>query len=176
MAACDRPVSTSPRSLARLKPLLDLFIAKARQILGTDLVAVALFGSAARGDFKPGSDLDLFVVHDGDRRHIHRILLEVALDLRRCPEGASLREQDLPSEPYPILVSRERLASETPWILLDVADHGIILYDPVAVLEQKLASLRRRLQELGSRKVTLPDGTWYWLLKPDLKPGEVFEL
>jgi len=29
---------------------------------------------------------------------------------------------------------------------------------------------------LGSRKVILGNGSWYWDLKPDWKPGEVIEL
>ena len=65
---------------------------------------------------------------------------------------------------------------DTPWLLLDVCDHGIILFDPRAVLACKLASLRLRLRELGSRRIELADGSWYWDLKPDLRPGEVFTL
>jgi len=32
------------------------------------------------------------------------------------------------------------------------------------------------MEELGSKKVFLEDGTWYWKLKPDLKFGEIFEI
>ena len=66
--------------------------------------------------------------------------------------------------------SEEELA-DTPWLLLDVCDHGIILFDPRAVLACKLASLRLRLRELGSRRIELADGSWYWDLKPDLRPA-----
>ena len=41
---------------------------------------------------------------------------------------------------------------------------------------RKLAALRRRLAELGSRRIELADGSWYWDLKPDLRPGEMIEL
>ena len=47
--------------------------------------------------------------------------------------------------------------------------HGIILFDPRHVLARKLASLR--LRELGSRRVELADGSWYWDLKPDMRPA-----
>lgn len=161
--------------LEDLQPLLDLFIDMGRQRLGSDLVAVALFGSVARGNPRPESDIDLLTVHDGDRNRVHDALVEAALELRKTPQCARVRSQGLPSEPYPLLLSRGRLA-ETPWILLDVADHGIILFDPSAVLQLKLAALRARLRELGSRKVEMPDGSWYWELKPDLRPGEMFEL
>ena len=66
--------------------------------------------------------------------------------------------------------------ADTPWILLDICDHGIILFDPRSVLARKLASLRLRLSELGSRRVELADGSWYWDLKPDMRPGEVIAL
>jgi hypothetical protein len=35
--------------------------------------------------------------------------------------------------------------------------------------------LRRRLKALGARRVRLGGG-YYWLLKPDLKPGETIPL
>ena len=65
---------------------------------------------------------------------------------------------------------------DTPWLLLDVSHHGIILFDPRQVLHAKLAALRRRLAELGSRRIELADGSWYWDLKPNLRPGEMIEL
>jgi hypothetical protein len=32
------------------------------------------------------------------------------------------------------------------------------------------------MRALGSRRVYLADGSWYWDLKPDFRPGEVVEL
>ena len=53
----------------------------------------------------------------------------------------------------------------------------MILYDPASVLERELdAAVRRRMAELGSTRVELPDGSWYWDLKPDWRPGEVVDL
>ena len=71
----------------------------------------------------------------------------------------------------PCFVPRRHLA-DTPWLLLDVCDHGIILFDPREFLARKLASLR----ELGSRRMELADGSWHWDLKPDRRPGEVIAL
>ncbi len=39
-----------------------------------------------------------------------------------------------------------------------------------------LAGLRARLLELGSRRVRMPDGSWYWDLRPGMKHGEVVEI
>ena len=54
--------------------------------------------------------------------------------------------------------------------------HGILLFDPRGVLRLKLEHLRARLEELGSSRIEPDDGTWYWDLKPDLRPGEVVTL
>jgi hypothetical protein len=50
-----------------------------------------------------------------------------------------------------------------------------ILLDPDGYFARFLAGLRARLVELGSIKVRRGE-SWYWILKPDRKPGEVFEL
>jgi hypothetical protein len=53
---------------------------------------------------------------------------------------------------------------------------AVVLHDAGAFFSHKLDEMRKRMMELGSKRVKLPDGTWYWDLKPDLKPGEEFEL
>ena len=103
------------------------------------------------------------------------VFLEVALQLRDHPLVAELQARNIPTEPFPVFRSEAELA-DTPWLLLDICHHGIILFDPHAVLAHKLARLRVRLRELGSRRVELADGSWYWDLKPDLRPGEVITL
>jgi hypothetical protein len=59
---------------------------------------------------------------------------------------------------------------------LDIAHHGVVLHDPESILERELVAVRRRMAELGSRRIELPDGGWYWDLKPDWRPGEVVDL
>ncbi|KPV63686.1 MAG: hypothetical protein AOA66_0708 [Candidatus Bathyarchaeota archaeon BA2] len=49
---------------------------------------------------------------------------------------------------------------------------GVILYDKDNFITLLLERLRKRLEELGSRRIQLPNGSWYWVLKPDLKAGE----
>jgi hypothetical protein len=53
---------------------------------------------------------------------------------------------------------------------------SIILFDSNAFFQRRLEEIETRLKTLGSKKVYLDDGTWYWDLKPDLVAGEVFEL
>jgi len=56
-----------------------------------------------------------------------------------------------------------------------MVDDARILDDSDGVLAHCLDRLRTRLAELGARRVP-HGGGWYWELKPDLQPGEVFRL
>lgn len=51
-----------------------------------------------------------------------------------------------------------------------------ILYDTNNFFKNRLSELKNRLVQLGSKKVTLDDDTWYWNLKPDIEAGEIIEL
>ena len=64
---------------------------------------------------------------------------------------------------------------ETPPLLLDVSEDGIILYDD-GLMHQKLGELKERLRVLGSKRIRTRTGRWYWVLKPVLKPGEIIEI
>ena len=50
-----------------------------------------------------------------------------------------------------------------------------ILHDANGFLAARLDRLRARLRELGARRIWRGNA-WYWELKPDLRPGEVFSL
>ncbi len=91
------------------------------------------------------------------------------------PEYQALVRAGYRPTPSPIPHTVDDLARH-PWILLDIAHHGVILHDPERVLARELAAVRRRMAELGSRRVALADGSWYWDLKPGWRPGEVVDL
>jgi len=61
-----------------------------------------------------------------------------------------------------------------PPLLLDLTTDAIILYD-TGVVSRELERLKKRLEELGAKKIRT-GCTWFWILKPDLKLGEVVEL
>jgi hypothetical protein len=162
------PLSRSFQSLA------DRVVTEYRAALGDDLVAIALFGSVARGEARPDSDLDLYVVTRrpilGDPR-----LRPMWARIDSSPEFQALVATGYRPTPSPVLHTVEDLRRHS-WILLDITHHGIVLYDPASVLAQELTAVRRRMTELGSRRVELADGSWYWDLKPDWRPGEVVDL
>jgi uncharacterized protein len=74
----------------------------------------------------------------------------------------------------PVFKTPAELAYGSP-LFLDMTDAVLILHDPDAVLRRYLDGLRARLQALGARRIA-KGGGHYWLLKPDLQPGEDFTL
>ncbi|MFQ6071003.1 MAG: nucleotidyltransferase domain-containing protein [Candidatus Aminicenantales bacterium] len=157
------------------KPIIDKTIDFIKQHFKKDVLACALFGSVARGTATPHSDIDLFIVHRKSPKDMVREFSHVVKRLRQTEEYRSRIAQGFIPEPYPVFVDKEKLKKH-PWILLDILDHGIILFDRSDILKRELKRLRKRLRELGAYKVVLPDKSWYWVLKPDWKPGEIIQL
>ena len=166
----------TPTELSPLwRSLAERVVAEYRAALGDDLLAVACFGSVARGEPTSESDLDLYLVTRNPVAALSDKRLERIICLRETREYQALHRQGFRPDPMPIFHSAEKLATH-PWILLDIVDHGLILHDPEAILGQELDVIRRRLEELGSKRIQRPDGSWYWDLKPDWHPGETISL
>jgi len=157
------------------KAFLNLLLKELQVGFGEDIIlSLAVFGSVARGEARPDSDIDILIVHKEVGFNPTGRFVDILFELKRSEEYRRLKERGLNPDPYPIFMTAKELW-ESPHILLDLLDEGIILYD-AGLLKERLEALRRRLSELGSKKVVLEGGKWYWDLKPDWKPGEVIEL
>lgn len=154
---------------------LQSFCSRLKVSFGNErILSVALFGSVARRQAQSDSDIDLLVVHkEVDFNPVYRSV-DIAFALKEEDEYKCLVVQGLNPQPSCIFMTEVELW-DRPHILLDILVEGILLFD-VGVLESRLSALRERLNALGSKRVALPDGTWYWDLKPDWKPGEIIEL
>ena len=166
---------TGKLTFERCRSLLERLLTLLEEGLGGDLLAAALFGSVARGEGGRTSDLDLLIIHRGRPEAMLDHFVQALRELRQSPEYQNIQAEGFLPDPHPVIFSREQLTGH-PWLLLDILDHGIILFDREGLLHKELQQLRGRLEALGTRKVVLPDGSWYWDLKPDWKPGEVIEL
>lgn len=161
---------------ATYKKLLDQLLQGVKDAFGEGIIlSFALFGSVARGQARPDSDIDLLIVHKPvDFMPVWKFATDVLSGFHESEEYRKLQTEEMSPDPCPIFMTEKDLY-EQPLILLDIVDHGIIIYDN-GVLKTRFESFRKRLAELGSKKVVLEDGSWYWDLKPDWKPGEVIEL
>jgi hypothetical protein len=70
-----------------------------------------------------------------------------------------------------VVKSREEGLHRAP-LYLDMVEDGVLLLDRDGFFAAVLDGLR----QLGSRRVVLPDGSWYWILKSDYRFGEEIEL
>ncbi|MFQ6014545.1 MAG: nucleotidyltransferase domain-containing protein [Anaerolineae bacterium] len=157
-------------------PLLERFLSLLQEEMGEALVGVVLYGSLARNQVKPDSDIDLLVVGRGSKGEVEEGYRHACDALEETPEYRALVKEGIWPSISPFIVTDEYLRQNTPWLLLEIQDHGLFLYDPEGFLAWKIEQVRERMRELGTKKVMLPDGSWYWDVKPDWKPGEVFEL
>jgi len=155
-----------------LSKLLSVLIDNFRE---DKIISCALFGSVARGEANPYSDIDLLIVCQKRSLNSTEKFTKIMFKLEKAEEYKKLLSMGLRPDPYPILTTPREL-SKNPLILLDILDHGIILYDKANFLKQKLQKLKERLGQFGARKITFEDGSWAWDLKPNWKTGEVIEI
>jgi len=177
-------VRNKPTKPASIKPVLSRELRRTvegpvqdlagflEERLSKRLTSVVLFGSIVREEAKRGSDIDVLIVLD--------------LPLEEKSEGLDLffdatidfEDTYLPDTYWNIhfvpLTKEE--AKETYPFYLDMVENSVIVFDRGGFMRRKLERLKKRMKELGTRKVFLPGGKWYWELKPGAKPGEEIEL
>lgn len=154
-----------------LHHLAERYASIAQEMLGENLTSVVLFGSVARGEARPASDVDLLVI------------------CRELPAGAFRRQEVL--EPvrerlqadldhlweqgcyadFTAVIKTETEAQRTHPLYLDMTEEAVLLFDR----DGFFAGVLERLRELGAERKQL-GRLRYWDLKPDFKPGEVITL
>jgi predicted nucleotidyltransferase len=140
--------------------------------LSKKLISVVLFGSIVREEAKKGSDIDVLVVLDfplEEKSEGLDLFFDATIDF----EDTYLTNVDWYIHFVPF--TKEE-AKETYPFYLDMVENSVIVFDRDDFMKRKLERLKERMKELGTRKVFLPGGKWYWELKPGMKPGEEVEL
>jgi uncharacterized protein len=142
---------------------------------GARLVSLVVFGSVGRGTAGPDSDLDLLVVaSDLPDGRVPRVFDFEAVEHALAVDISSARGQGWAVELSPVFKTPEEVRTGSP-LFLDLVDDAVMLFDRDDFMRNELDSLRVRLQKLGARRVWRGDA-WFWDLKPDYRPGEVFEI
>lgn len=162
-------VTVTREAVVNKTELLNQLVNLCREHYGERLVSLAVFGSVGRGTARPDSDIDLLlIVEDLPSGRIARIKEFAALEaaLGRAVKGHI--------ELSPVLKTPEEIAGGSP-LLLDMVEDARILFDRDDFFRTVLKGLKDRLQKLGARRIWRGN-IWYWDLKPDYRPGEIFEI
>ena len=139
--------------------------------LGDVLVSIVLFGSVARGQARSNSDIDLLLVADGIPRRLAERRRPFLESWERARAARALHDVE-----WSLVVKSTAEARVRIPLYLDIAEEGILILDRDGFFQDVLAGMRARMRQLGSRRVFLDDGSWYWDLKPDFRFGEVVEI
>lgn len=156
--------------------VVGAFLAQIHQYFSHRLISVVLYGSAARGELVPTSDIDLLVITE------------------QLPKGAFLRSEPIRQAreaigplcdalferlgwyPYiSVILKTPQEAERGSRLFLDMVEDAKMLYDRGGFFQQQLKCLQAKLTRLGARRIGI-NGTWYWDLKPDCRWGDVIEL
>lgn len=162
-----------------MHPLYDSLVDEARAAserhYGSRLVSLAVFGSVGRGTPGADSDIDLLVVADQlPRGRLARSDDFAEVERALEPMLASAHAHGLHPTLSPIFKTPIEVTAGSP-LFLDMLEDARILHDRDGFLHDAFQEFSDRLSRLGARRIWR-DTSWYWDLKPDYKPGEVFEI
>jgi hypothetical protein len=142
------------RSLARAEAAtgdaLTGTVARALNQLGPAVVAVAVFGSWARGEAGPSSDVDVLIVVAPE--------VEITRSLYAPWDGVDLSVDGRRVEPH--FVQMRRAGDPISGLWAEIALDGAVIYDPDLALSGELSRVRRAL--LGGELVQRSAGGRSW--------------
>lgn len=141
------------------------------------LNSLVLFGSYARGEERPESDLDIVIISQSFPKKFTKrfdVLRPFLKEAKLHPAYKELRRRGFYPQFSPIPYKPEDL-ERTPPLLLDLVEDGIIIKDD-NTFSRKMDELRKKLKELGARRLKTSKGNRYWILKPKMRKGEVIEI
>ena len=162
-----------------LKDSVEMLLSEVRDAVqgyyGERLVSLAVFGSVSRGTQRPDSDVDLLVVCNPlPSGRMRRIAEFEEGEKKLAPVLSKLNQQGISTFLSPVLKTPAEV-DRGGVFYIDLVEDARLLYDRGDFLKGFLERLRRRLEQLGARRIRRGNA-WYWDLKSDFKPGEIFEL
>jgi uncharacterized protein len=159
---------------AILYDLAKSYAARAVDTLGDQIESIALYGSVARGQAGPGSDIDLFVVlRDGSPGMLVRRRLLDPVRESLTPELEALWRQGIYADFIEVIRTRAEARQFHP-LYLDMSQEAILLYDRDHFLETLLVKVGEHLKRGGAERKVMGRFSYWDLLRSSI-PVEVSE-
>lgn len=159
----------------KFEELQGKLLDEAKSFYGDRLISFVVYGSVARETYRYDSDIDLLIIaKDLPRGRMKRVADFMRVEDKIEPFLESLKNEGINTYISPVFKTPEEVEKGSP-LFLDMVEDARILYDRDEFFSKKLEQLRNRLRELGAKRIW-KGNFWYWVLKPDYKPGDVVEL
>jgi predicted nucleotidyltransferase len=155
--------------------VIDATAVVCHDVYGDRLLGVVVFGSVARDRMRPDSDLDLLVVAEPlPRGRLARMDEFDDVENRVAPALAEARRHGVMTRLSPIVRTFDEL-DQGGFLVFDIACDGRVVFDRDEAVANYLAKVRQRLERRGAKRQTV-SGAQYWVLEPDVRPGDVVVL
>ncbi len=162
----------------RFAQLKDVLLNACNRLYSGNLVTLAVFGSWARGEASPHSDIDVLIVADKlpDGRMKRVMQFRPVHDASLLARKSLWQEQETRVVPdlSPVLKTPAEVLVGSP-LFLDMTDSRDVIFDRDDFFADYLRKLSLRMKALGTRRRQAAGG-YYWEYKPDYITGEVIEL
>lgn len=161
----------------RYKNLILDFVNLVKEVFKDNIVSVVLYGSVAKNIARKDSDIDICLIFKTLPKSRHKrtlLIFPLIKALRERDSYMVLYDKGYLPEIAPVLYTVDEIRDTKP-IFLDMVEDGIILLDD-GTFEKKIKEVKQRMKELGTQKISLENGDYYWILKPGLRLSEVVSL
>jgi predicted nucleotidyltransferase len=135
---------------------LSSLVERCRSVFGQDLLGLVIFGSMARGEEFPDSDVDILVIVDR-RCRLRRSLYE-----RWANEIEPVINDPLGRELSPHFCYPPSSPEEAGGLWLEVSIDGVVLWERDAAVSRHLRAIRRYLASGGAMR-RIQHGHGYWV-------------
>lgn len=161
-----------------LAPVVGRYCELLYDSYGERLEGIMIFGSVARGEWNENSDLDiLLVVRGWEGMKVWERVSELGAVKGKLAATPEFREASREGF-WPVIqhlpLSVEEL-KRFRTIYLDVVFDGLLLFDRDGLMKSFIDSNREWAERANTRRVTLPNGRSYWMMK-EMSAGEIVEL